>query len=350
MASSFPDLAVKILAIRFARLGDVILLLPALRSLKAAFPDARLTFLTGHRCAPLANLCPQIDEVIAVDRVAMRDGPVWRALRKMAGLVREIRGNRFDIVVDFHSFRETNLLTWVSGAPVRVGMKRYNAPYLSFCFNRPPVVEDKSLHVAEMFHRVVKSVVNEPSPDTAKLVIPDDLRTWAGQNLPAGPKIALYADAPVGDRVWPPERFAKAINRLLKERKAEVILFGTPAEAGVSAAIRAGLDQPALDLTGATQIAELPALLSRCTAFLGNDSGAMHVAAAVGLPVVAVFGPTDPEGTAPLTPRCTIVQERPYCSPCFLRRCPTDHRCMTAIAPQRVSEGIVKALAEVSVG
>ncbi len=164
-------------------------------------------------------------------------------------------------------------------------------------------------------------------------------------------RIAVGAGASYGSaKCWPPERFAKAINRLLKERKAEVILFGTPAEAGVSAAIRAGLDQPALDLTGATQIAELPALLACCTAFLGNDSGAMHVAAAVGLPVVAVFGPTDPEGTAPVAPRCTIVQEKPYCSPCFLRRCPTDHRCMTAIAPERVSEGIVKALAEVSVG
>jgi len=94
----------------------------------------------------------------------------------------------------------------------------------------------------------------------------------------------------------------------------------------------------------------IPALLSRCTAFLGNDSGAMHVAAAVGLPVVAVFGPTDPHGTAPVTPRRTIVQEKPYCSPCLLRRCPTDPRCMTAIAPQRVSAEVLHALAEVSAG
>src|SRR5271157_4993596 len=69
---------------------------------------------------------------------------------------------------------------------------------------------------------------------------------------------------------------------------------------------------------------------------LGNDSGAMHVPAAVDLPVVAVFGPTDPFGTAPVTPRCSIVQEKPYCSPCFLRRCPTDHRCMTRITPEAV--------------
>src|SRR6185369_5679286 len=99
----------RVLAIRFARLGDVILLLPALASLKERFPDSELTLLTGHRCAPIAKLCPAIDHVIEVDRVAMRDGPVWRALRQMARLVRDVKRRRFDLVVDFHSFRETNL-------------------------------------------------------------------------------------------------------------------------------------------------------------------------------------------------------------------------------------------------
>jgi heptosyltransferase-2 len=166
---------------------------------------------------------------------------------------------------------------------------------------------------------------------------------------PGAIRIAVGAGASYGSaKCWPPERFAKSINQLLLGRKSEVILFGTPAEAAVSAAIQSGLHQQALDLSGKTEIAELPAMLSHCTVFLGNDSGAMHVAAAVGLPVVAVFGPTDPHGTAPVTPRCTIVQEQPYCSPCFLRRCPTDHRCMTAISPQRVSESLLKALTEVS--
>jgi heptosyltransferase-2 len=125
-------------------------------------------------------------------------------------------------------------------------------------------------------------------------------------------------------------------NRLQSEAGADVILFGTAAEATVSTAISGELRRPPINLTGKTAIADLPALLSQCHLFIGNDSGAMHVAAAVGLPVVAVFGPTDPEGTAPVTPRCSIVQQKPYCSPCFLRRCPTDHRCMTAITTDMV--------------
>jgi heptosyltransferase II len=161
-------------------------------------------------------------------------------------------------------------------------------------------------------------------------------------------RVAVGAGASYGSaKCWPPERFAQALNQLRSERDADIVLFGTAAETNVSAAIQAGLSQPALDLTGKTQIAELSALLSRCSVFLGNDSGAMHVAAAVGLPVVAVFGPTDPFGTAPVTPRCTIVQEMPYCSPCFLRRCPTDHRCMTAVTPEMVSAPLLRTLAEV---
>src|SRR5260370_3096145 len=95
-----------------------------------------------------------------------------------------------------------------------------------------------------------------------------------------------------------------------------------------------------IDLTGKTAITDLPALLSQCHLFIGNDSGAMHVAAAAGLPIVAVFGPTDPFGTSPVTPRCSIVQQKPYCSPCFLRRCPTDHRSLPA-----VTAGMVEAAA-----
>ena len=150
-------------------------------------------------------------------------------------------------------------------------------------------------------------------------------------------RIAIGAGASYGSaKCWPPSRFADVANRLQSEMDADVILFGTAAEAAVSTAISADMSRPPIDLTGKTAIADLPGLLSQCHLFIGNDSGAMHVAAAVGLPIVAVFGPTDPFGTAPATPRCIIVQQRPYCSPCFLRRCPTDHRCMSAITADMV--------------
>jgi len=188
------------------------------------------------------------------------------------------------------------------------------------------------------------------------LKVPDEKRQSAEDFLresgacPGGPRIAIGAGASYGSaKCWPPSRFAEAANRLQTEMAADVVLFGTAAEATVSAAISAELRQLPINLTGKTAIADLPALLSQCHIFIGNDSGAMHVAAAVGLPVVAVFGPTDPLGTAPVTPRCSIVQQKPYCSPCFLRRCPTDHRCMTTVTADMVESAAKPWLTSIQV-
>src|SRR5262249_13724557 len=141
-------------------LGDVLLLLPALARLKDSFPESRLVLMTGHRCAPITELCPAIDEVMSVDRIAMRDGPLWDAVGQMTRLVRDIRRRKFDLVIDFHSFRETNLLTGLSGASTRIGMQRHQAAYWGFCFNQPAVPEDKNLHVSEMFQKVVTVVAD----------------------------------------------------------------------------------------------------------------------------------------------------------------------------------------------
>jgi heptosyltransferase-2 len=164
------------------------------------------------------------------------------------------------------------------------------------------------------------------------------------QSAGARPKtfrVAIAAGASYGSaKCWPPDRFAEFASQLQSERDVEIILFGTPNELSVSDAIVRGMLCKPINLTGRTPICDLPALLSQCHVFVGNDSGAMHVAAAVGLPVVAVFGPTDPKGTAPVTLRHTIVQQKPYCSPCFLKRCPIDHRCMTAITPSMVQMAV----------
>jgi len=179
------------------------------------------------------------------------------------------------------------------------------------------------------------------------MTVPEAKRRRAAEFLvesgarPHALRLAIGAGASYGSaKCWPPLRFAELASRLQAQNDADVILFGTAAESAVSNAIASGMRQPPIDLTGKTAIADLPALLSQCHLFIGNDSGAMHVAAAVGLPVVAVFGPTDPLGTAPVTPRSTIVQEKPYCSPCFLRRCPTDHRCMTKVTPDMVEAAV----------
>jgi heptosyltransferase-2 len=162
-------------------------------------------------------------------------------------------------------------------------------------------------------------------------------RMAAAGARPGARHIALAPGASYGSaKCWPPECFAALADRLIADFDADVILFGSASEQLVAECIATGMRRRPLNLVGQTPIGELPAFFAACDLFVGNDSGAMHVAAAAGVPVVAVFGPTDPEGTSPVTPELALVREPVSCSPCFLRQCPVDHRCMMRISVDAV--------------
>jgi ADP-heptose:LPS heptosyltransferase len=304
---------VKILAIRFARLGDVILLLPALAALKDRFKDSEVTFLTGHRCAPIAELCPAIDHVWAVDRVAMRDGPAWRALWEMGGLVRKVRAARFDLVVDFHSFRETNLLTWLSGAVLRVGMKRLNAPYLNFCFNQPPVFEDKRLHVADMFQTVVSHL-----PATVPLnslvgrpVVRRPLGRLAAEKADK-PTVALYIDAPVAERIWPAERFAQVADFAIEVLGAAVIVICSNERRELAGRVQKASRNPErLTVFSDLTLSGLVSVIASAHLLVSNDTGPMHIGPAVGVPTLGLFSVGYPEHFRPTGPSDRFLKGNP---------------------------------------
>ena len=335
--------------------GDAIIALPALHAVRKRFPQADIAVLALPYVADIYRGQGVADELIGYDRNGQHAG-----IHGQERLVAELKTQRFDTALLLQNAFDAAWVAWRAGIPERIGYNRDARGVLLTKAIRVPRAGEIPAHEKFYYLELLKRAGWIDSlPDVAEisLNVTEEQALRAEEKLQSfgaergSVRIAVGAGASYGSaKCWPPERFATAINQLVKERQVQIILFGTPGEAAVSAAIQAGLDKSALDLTGKTEIAELPALLSRCTAFLGNDSGAMHVASAVGLPVVAVFGPTDPHGTAPVTPRCTIVQEKPYCSPCFLRRCPTDHRCMTALAPERVSAGVLHALLEVSAG
>jgi heptosyltransferase-2 len=335
--------------------GDAIMALPALQAVRKRFPQAEIAILALPYVADIYRGQGVADELIGYDRQGQHAG-----IRGKERLAAELKAKNFATALLLQNAFDAAWIVWRAGIPERIGYDRDARGLLLTNAIRVPGAGEIPAHEKFYYLELLKRagwIDALPDVSEISLLVTDEQSLRAEEKLQSfgarrgAMRVAVGAGASYGSaKCWPPERFAVAINRLLSERKAEIILFGTPAEAAVSAAIQAGLDQAALDLTGKTEIAELPALLSRCTVFLGNDSGAMHVAAAMGLPVVAVFGPTDPCGTAPVTARCTIVQEKPYCSPCFLRKCPTDHRCMTAIAPERVSDGVLRALEEVSAG
>lgn len=321
--------------------GDAIMALPALRAVRRRFPDARISIVARPYVADIYRGQQICDELIAYAPKGAHSG-----LRGRERLVEELRGRKFDVALLLQNAFDAAWLAWRAGIPERIGYARDGRSLLLTKRIAAPKRGEIPLHEQFYYLELVRragwidSLANE---SFVGLHVPAEDRERAEGSLrSAGARtdvrrIAIGAGASYGSaKCWPPERFAEFVNRFRQHSDADVILFGTAAERTVSDAITAGIAGPTISLVGATAIADLPALLSRCQLFVGNDSGAMHVAAAVGLPVVAIFGPTDPHGTAPITPRWTLVQEKPYCSPCFLRRCPIDHRCMTLVMPEAV--------------
>jgi heptosyltransferase-2 len=330
--------------------GDAIMALPALRAVRAKFANAHIAIVARPYVADIYRGQEVCDELIAYDPRGAEKGISGRER-----LAERLRAGKFDAALLLQNAFDAAWLVWRAGIPERIGYARDGRGILLTKAVTVPrageIPEQEQFYYLELVRRagwanqingeteISLSVSRDASETAEQKLIAAGVRARAESADNAGRiRVAIGAGASYGSaKCWLPERFAEVANRLMAESDAEIILFGTTGETAVSNAIVAGMKCPPIDLTGNTTIAELPALLSRCQLFIGNDSGAMHVASAVGLPVVAIFGPTDPFGTAPVTPKCTIVQEKPYCSPCFLRRCPTDHRCMTRVTAESVT-------------
>jgi heptosyltransferase-2 len=315
--------------------------LPALRAVRKRFPDAEIAIVGRPYVADIYRDQEICNQLISYDPKGSHAG-----IRGREGLAAQLRAQKFDVALLLQNAFDAAWLAWRANVPERIGYARDGRSFLLTKAVPLPhhgeIPAHEKFYYLELLRRAgwLDSVQDETF---IGLRVPEEKRRSADEFLyksgarQGALRIAIGAGASYGSaKCWPPPRFAEVANRLQSEADADVILFGTAAEASVSTAISAEMRRPPVDLTGKTAIADLPALLSQCHLFIGNDSGAMHVAAAVGLPIVGVFGPTDPEGTSPVTPRCTIVQQKAYCSPCFLRRCPTDHRCMTAITADMV--------------
>ncbi|HKW57769.1 MAG TPA: lipopolysaccharide heptosyltransferase II [Candidatus Acidoferrum sp.] len=312
--------------------GDAIMALPALRAVRKRFAEAQITILARPYVAEIYKGQSVCDDLMASG--------------SEADVVRELRARKFDAALLLQNAFEAAWVAWRAGIPQRIGYGRDGRSLLLTKAVRVPKPGEIPSHEQYYYLELLRRagwLDTLPKETFIELKVTEENRRRAEGMLQAAgaragqARIAIGAGASYGSaKCWLPERFAEVANRLQEQTGAGIVLFGTEAEASVSSAIAAGLQRPPTNLTGKTAISDLPALLSRCQLFIGNDSGAMHVAAAVGLPVVTIFGPTDPFGTSAVTPRCTVVQEKPYCSPCFLRRCPTDHRCMTRVTPDAV--------------
>lgn len=331
-------------------LGDAVMALPAIADLRRHFAAARLTVGGRPSVAPLFAMAPGVDDVLALPSRAGRGAFDW------APEADRIRGGAFDTAVLLpNSFGSAWMLRH-AGVPERWGAATdFRRPLLTRAVRRP----GRRLHQAAYYQAMVAALGVPNGPCHARLHPPATRVTC----LPEGRYVVLAPGAAYGTaKQWPPDRFAALAAQLLASHVA-VVLVGSQADQATCGAIaaRAGAAPAApaapggtadgtprlVDLSGRTSLAELAAVLAGAAAVVSNDSGAMHLAGAVGAPVVAVFGATDERRTAPLTSgpdaqAPAIVAARAFCRPCLLRECPIDHRCMTRISPAMVAEAVAR--------
>jgi lipopolysaccharide heptosyltransferase II len=321
--------------------GDAVMAIPALESIRRTHADDEICVLARPVVADLFSGQPFADRILSYNFRGSHRG--WLGREKF---VAELRKEKFNIAVLLQNAFEAAWLAWRAGIPERIGYARdARGPLLTRAIRAPQegeIPKHESHYYLELLHRAGWIEVS-PAIPSIHLFVSDSARRAAESALrSAGARenawrCAIAPGASYGAaKCWPPERFGLLADRLISECGADVIFFGTPGEKEIAARIRSNMKSRAISLVGETSMRDLAALFASCSVFIGNDSGAMHVAAAAGLPVIGIFGSTDPEGTAPLTEQFTLIREAVSCSPCFLRRCPVDHRCMARITVDSV--------------
>jgi heptosyltransferase-2 len=319
-------------------LGDVVLGLPALRAVRRAFPEARLAVLVRGELASFFDGSTWIDEVLPY---AARGG-VGRLL-VLPGIVRTLRARRFDTALLFPTSFESALWPGLAGVPRRIGYGGDGRGALLTTRVRP-TGEIEGAHEVHWYLHLVRSALGVDGP--ADAVAPDvhpphraRVDAWlAARRRRRGPLVALAPAAAYGPaKEWPAASWGVLVDLLAERHAAECVLVGAPSERArceeVAGRCRAG----ALVAAGETSVGELVALLARADGFAGNDSGAMHVAGALGRPTVGVFGSTAPARTSPLGARTRVLYEGVACSPCLARTCRYgSYDCLARIPPEAV--------------
>ncbi len=340
------DHSPSILIIQTAFIGDVVLTTPLIRSIAMHFPGAAIHVLVTPQTADILLANPHIEKVIVYDKRA-RDKSMAASLR----LIGDLRTQRYEMAFLPHRSLRSAWLAYGAGIPERTGFSRKAASWLYS--KRVPY--DRGVHEAERYLRLLLPFTSDSFDATPEVFYrpqeEEETRRFLAEHVQADPSL-LVAMAPGSvwaTKRWFAERFAEVANRLQQELHASVVLFGGQTDRPLCEHISAMMDQPAIVAAGRLSLLQSAALLATCRVVLSNDTGLMHIAAAVKVPVVAIFGPTVPEfGFYPFGPGHTIVQTEIDCRPCGAhgaRRCArNDFACMRRIGSEEVYETVLASL------
>jgi len=313
--------------------GDAVLSVPALKSLRQRFPDSEITLLVRPWVSGLFRSAP------FVDRVWSRPAP--GAVRWIS-TAREMRHCGFDLAVLLTNSFESALTVFAGGVRERAG---YATDRRGFLLTRAVPPPGGRLHQTDYYLRLVESVLGPgPQPDIAIHAAPEERqsarRLLASEGIgPSDRVLVIGPGAAFGSaKRWMEDRFAAVADRLSRELGFRPVIIGSESERDLAGRVAALMEGPVAVLAGRTDLATLIGLLSEAALVVSNDSGPMHLAAALGTPTLGVFGSTDAEVTSPVGLRTRIVRHDVECSPCLLRECPIDHRCMDRLTVDEVFE------------
>ncbi len=337
----------RILMVKLSAIGDVIHTLPALNAIREHYPEARITWLVEEAAAGLIEGHPALDRIIVSRRkhwLKGLSGPQGaRHIRRVIAFIRELRDTRYDMILDFQAALKGGMLIALARGRRKIGFdKGLTHQEHSYLFlNEKIAAVDMEIHALTRGLMLLEQVGIPAFRITYNLPVSDRDRDHINQMLDVAGvdrRTKLVAINPVAQwetKLWDNAKFAALADLLIERYDEPVVFSGGPADRPVIAAIISKMRHKALDFTGQTSLMGLAALYERAALLVSTDTGPMHLGAAVGIPVVALFGPTAPWRTGPFGEGHRIVQTNCSCAPCFRRRCETAH-CMEGITVEQV--------------
>ncbi len=337
----------KILIIKPSSFGDIIHALPVAGAMARQIPEVIIDWMVRPEYAELLENHPAIRKLFLFDRKRWADPLMFlKTVPEIVGLIRSLRREKYDVVFDLQGLFRSGVLAYLSGAKLRYGFDNARE-FAPLFYNKKVRVETEQIHAIDRYMLFIKEMGLDPDSLDYNLKIPSEIAGRMEQLLSEDgvhggrPLIVLNPNARWETKRWIPDRFANLADRLVDTLDAEVVFIGGTSDADNIHSILTGVKGKVYNFSGRTTILQLAALLKRADLMVTCDSGPMHLASAVGTPVVALFGPTDPVRTGPYGRQHRILQNTKDCAPCFKRSCPDDRpSCMEAISVEAVSQEV----------
>lgn len=326
----------RIAIIKPSALGDIIHSLPVLTALRERFPQAHITWVVNRSYEPLLRDHPELNATLAFDRAAARRGWV-AAVRGYASFLRRCRQEKFDLVVDLQGLLRSGLMTAASGATRRVGLSTAREGATYFYTDIVPVADFNAVHAVDRYWLVAEALGAGKGPKRFHVHVPEPERAWATELLRGKPRplVALGAGSRWETKRWPPGHFSELLRRIETRHGGTVVCVGSADEAELSVEATRERKMPVINLVGRTTLPQLAAVLEQADVMLANDTGPLHLATALGRPVVAPYTCTKVLLNGPYGGEAGAVESTVPCQGSYIKRC-ASLACMGELTPDRL--------------